>query len=152
MAKDAIWNIRVDGTRHEILARDKGNSFDIYVDDEFRFNVRSDINLDIEEDLTVGSKRCRVVVYRGVPDLAVDGILVNAEADILKAEQRNRRLTILAGMLMMLLGMVAAWAWTIIYAGGESHFGGVGGIIFAAVMFLAGFLLVVHTLKKRVSG
>ena len=49
---------------------------------------------------------------------------------------------------MMLLGMVAAWAWTIIYAGGESHFGGVGGIIFAAVMFLAGFLLVVHTLKK----
>ena len=81
MAKDAIWNIRVDGIRHEILARDRGNGFDIYVDEEFRYNIRSDINLDIEEDLTVGSKRCRMVVYRGVPDLAVDGILLDAEAE-----------------------------------------------------------------------
>lgn len=149
MAKDVIWNIRVDGTRHEILARDKGNSFDIYVDDEFRFNIRSDINLDIEEDLTVGTKRCRVVVYRGVPDLAVDGILLNADAQIVKAERRNRILTIAAGMFMMLLGVVAVWAWTIIYAGGESHFGGVGGILFAALMFLAGIWLVIRTMKKR---
>ncbi len=149
MAKDVIWNIRVDGTRHEILARDKGNSFDIYVDDEFRFNIRSDINLDIEEDLTIGTKRCRVVVYRGIPDLAVDGILLNADAQIVKAERRSRTLTIAAGMFMMLLGVVAVWAWTIIYAGGESHFGGVGGILFAALMFLAGIWLVVRTMKKR---
>lgn len=149
MAKDGIWNIRVDGTRHEILARDKGNSFDIYVDDEFRFNVRSDINLDIEEDLTVGGKRCRIVIYRGVPDLAVDGILLSAEAEIVRADRRSRTVTILAGMFMMLLGVVAAWAWTIIYAGGETHFGGVGGIIFAAAMFLAGIWLVIRTMRKR---
>lgn len=149
MAKDGIWNIRVDGTRHEILARDKGNSFDVYVDDEFRFNVRSDINLDIEEDLTVGGKRCRIVIYRGVPDLAVDGILLNAEAEIVRADRRSRTVTILAGMFMMLLGVVAAWAWTIIYAGGETHFGGVGGIIFAAAMFLAGIWLVIRTMRKR---
>ena len=149
MAKDVIWNVRVDGTRHEVLARDKGNSFDIYVDDEFRYNIRSDINLDIEEELTVGTKRCRVVVYRGIPDLAVDGILLNADAQIVKAERRSRRLTILAGAFMMLLGVVAVWAWTIIYAGGESHFGGVGGILFAAVIFLAGIWLVIRTMKKR---
>ena len=149
MARDAIWNIRVDGTRHEILARDKGNSFDIYVDDQFRFSIRSDINLDIEEDLTVGSKRCRIVVYRGVPDLAVDGILLNAEADMVKAERRNRLITVLAGMFTMVLGVVACWAWMIIYAGGESHFGGVGGIIFGVLMFLAGVILVIYTLRKR---
>ena len=149
MAKDGIWHIRVDGTRHEIIARDKGNSFDIYVDDEFRFKIRSDINLDIEEDLTVGSKRCRVVVYRGVPDLAVDGILMSVEAQIRKAERRNRRFAITAGILMMLLSVVAIWAWTMIYASGETHFGGVGGPIFAAAMFAAGVWLVIRTVKKR---
>ena len=149
MAKDGIWNIRVDGTRHEILARDKGNSFDIYVDDEFRFSVRSDINLDIEEDLTVGSKRCRIVVYRGVPDLAVDGILMNAEAQLVKDERRSRLLTILAGVFLMGLGIVAIWAWTLIYASGETHFGGFMGPVFAAAAFAAGVWLIIRTVKKR---
>ena len=149
MARDAIWYLRVEGTRHEILARDKGNSFDIYVDDEFRFNVRSDINLDIEEDLTVGTKRCRIAVYRGVPDLAVDGILMSAEAQIRKAERRSKRLTIAAGMLMMVLGVVAIWAWTMIYASGQTHFGGFMGPVFAAAAFAAGIWLIIRTMKKR---
>ena len=149
MARDGIWNIRVDGARHEILARDRGNSFDVYVDEEFRFNIRSDINLDIEEDLTVGSKRCRIVVYRGVPDLAVDGILLNAEAQILKEDRRNRLLTIGAGVFLMVLGVVAAWAWMIIYANGETHFGGVGGAVFAAVAFVAGIWLIIRAMKTR---
>lgn len=149
MAKEFTWDLRVDGTRHEVLARDRGNSFDIYVDDEFRFNVRSDINLDIEEDLSVGSKRCRIVVYRGVPDLAVDGILMNAEAQLLKNDRRNKRLTIFGGLLLMVLGVIAMWAWTIIYAGGETHFGGFMGPVFAALSFVAGVALVIYTMKKR---
>lgn len=149
MAKEYVWNIRVEGTRHEICLKDKGNSFDVYVDEEFRYNVRSDINLDIEEDLTVGTKRCRVVVYRGVPDLAVDGILLNADADIRKADHRNRILAFLAGLLMMVLSVVAIWAWTFIYASGESHFGGIGGPIFAAAMFAAGVWLIIRTIRKR---
>ena len=149
MAKDGIWNIRVDGTRHEILARDKGNSFDIYVDEEFRFNIRSDINLDIEEDLTVGSKRCRIVVYRGVPDLAVDGILQSAEAEMAKAERRSRLMTILAGFFLMGLGVIAIWAWTLIYASGETHFGGFMGPVFAAAAFAAGVWLIIRTVKRR---
>ena len=149
MAKEFTWDLRVDGTRHEVLARDRGNSFDIYVDEEFRFNVRSDINLDIEEDLSVGSKRCRIVVYRGVPDLAVDGILMNAEAQLLKNDRRNKRLTIFGGLLLMVLGVIAMWAWTIIYAGGETHFGGFMGPVFAALSFGSGVALVIYTMKKR---
>ena len=149
MAKEFTWDLRVDGTRHEVLARDRGNSFDIYVDEELRFNVRSDINLDIEEDLSVGSKRCRIVVYRGVPDLAVDGILMNAEAQLLKNDRRNKRLTIFGGLLLMVLGVIAMWAWTIIYAGGETHFGGFMGPVFAALSFGAGVALVIYTMKKR---
>lgn len=149
MAKEFTWDLRVEGTRHEVLARDRGNSFDIYVDEEFRFNVRSDINLDIEEDLSVGSKRCRIVVYRGVPDLAVDGILMNAEAQLLKNDRRNKRLTIFGGLLLMILGVIAMWAWTIIYAGGETHFGGFMGPVFAALSFGAGIALVIYTMKKR---
>ena len=149
MAKEFTWDLRVEGTRHEVLARDRGNSFDIYVDEEFRFNVRSDINLDIEEDLSVGSKRCRIVVYRGVPDLAVDGILMNAEAQLLKNDRSNKRLTIFGGLLLMILGVIAMWAWTIIYAGGETHFGGFMGPVFAALSFGAGIALVIYTMKKR---
>ena len=149
MAKEFTWDLRVEGTRHEVLARDRGNSFDIYVDEEFRFNVRSDLNLDIEEDLSVGSKRCRIVVYRGVPDLAVDGILMNAEAQLLKNDRRNKRLTIFGGLLLMVLGVIAMWAWTIIYAGGETHFGGFMGPVFAALSFGAGIALVIYTMKKR---
>ncbi len=149
MSKEYTWNIRVEGTRHEICLKDRGNSFDVYVDEEFRYNIRSDINLDIEEDLTVGTKRCRVVVYRGVPDLAVDGILMNVDEEIRRADRRNRILTILAGMLMMVLGTVAVWAWLFLYAGGESHFGGIGGPIFATAMFAAGVWLVVHTIRKK---
>ena len=148
MAKEFTWDLRVEGTRHEVLARDRGNSFDIYVDEEFRFNVRSDINLDIEEDLSVGSKRCRIVVYRGVPDLAVDGILMNAEAQLLKNDRRNKRLTIFGGLLLMILGVIAMWAWTIIYAGGETHFGGFMGPVFAALAFGAGVWLMLRSLRK----
>ena len=149
MAKDAIWNVRVDGTRHEVIARDKGNGFDVYVDDEFRFMIRSDINLDIEEDLTIGTKRCRIVVYRGVPDLAVDGVLLNADAAIVKAERRNRLITVMAGLFLIGLGLVAAWAWVTIYAGGESHFGGFMGAVFAALVFFAGIGLVLYANRKR---
>jgi len=149
MAKDAIWNVRVDGTRHEVIARDKGNSFAVYVDDQFRFDIRSDINLDIEEDLTIGTKRCRIVVYRGVPDLAVDGILLNADAAIVKAERRNRNLTVLGGLFLIGLGLVAAWAWVTIHAGGESHFGGFMGAVFAAMVFFAGIGLILYANRKR---
>lgn len=149
MAKEYVWNIRVEGTRHEITALDKGNSFDISVDGEFRYNIRSDISLDIEEDLTVGAKRCRMVVYRGVPDLAVDGILMNVEADIRKADRRNRILAVLAGCLMLCVSLIAVWAWTLIYASGESHFGGIGGPIFAAAMFAAGVWLIIRTIRKK---
>ena len=149
MAKDAIWNIRVDGTRHEILARDKGNSFDIYVDDEFRFNIRSDINLDVEEDLSVGSKRCRMVVYRGVPDLAVDGILMNAEAALVKKARRSRALTICCGVGLVLLGLFAMWMYMIMEETGTEFFFGGFGAFFALFVSTCGVLLTVYGIRKK---
>ena len=149
MKKEYFWPLKVNGTRHEVTCNDLGNSFDVFVDGEFRFNVRSDINLDIEEDLTVGTKRYRFVVYRGVPDLAVDGILMDAEANLRREERRNRMLTILAGLFMMGLGVAAAWAWMVIYANGETHFGGFMGPVFAALVFFAGIGLILWTLRKR---
>ena len=149
MKREQLWNIRVDGTRHEVYAEDKGNSYDVFVDGEFRFNIRSDINLDVEEDLTVGSKRCRFVVYGGVPDLAVDGILLNAEAELVKADRRSRFLTVLGGIFLIVLGIAAIWAWIIIYANGETHFGGLFGPVFAALVFAAGIWLIIRAMKKR---
>ena len=150
MAKDYLWNIRVDGTRHEILAKDKGNGFDIFVDEEFRFTVRSDINLDIEEDLSVGSKRCRVVVYRGVPDLAVDGILLDAEAQLVKEERRNRLYTLMGGVFLLVLGFVAMGAWIYLKISDTWYFGGAFAPVFAALVFVAGIWLVSRAFRKRV--
>ena len=149
MAKDSIWNIRVEGTRHEIEARDKGNSFDVYVDDQFRFSVRSDINLDIEEDLTVGSKRCRIVVYRGVPDLAVDGILMDAEAELRKLERRNRILTVLSGIVLVILGLFAMWMWIAMEISGQDFYFGAFGPIFAVLVSVVGVVLTIYGLRKK---
>lgn len=150
MAKEEIWNIKVDGTRHEIRCADRGNSFDVFVDDEFRFNVRSDINLDIEEDLTVGSKRCRIAVYRGVPDLIVDGILVNAEEAYRRQERRNRNLTILSGIGLVLLGLFAMWMWMAMTISGQEFYFGAFGPIFAVLVSVAGVVLTIYGLRKKV--
>ncbi len=149
MAKEYFWNIRVDGTRHEIIARDRGNGFDVYVDDEFRFTVRSDINLDIEEDLTVGSKRCRFVVYRGVPDLAVDGILMDADAEIRKQEKRNKALTILSGVALILLGLFAMWMWMFMTLSGQDFYFGAFGPVFAILVSGIGVVLTIYGLRKK---
>lgn len=150
MAKEQFWYIKVDGTRHEVRCADRGNSFDVFVDDEFRFNVRSDINLDIEEDLTVGSKRCRFVVYRGVPDLAVDGILMDAEAEIRKQEKRSRFLTILGGIALVLLGLFAMWMWIAMTVSGQEFYFGAFGPIFAVLVSVAGVVLTIYGLRKKV--
>ncbi len=149
MKKEQYWYLKVDGTRHEVKSVDRGNSFDVYVDDEFRYTVRSDINLDIEEDLTVGGKHCRFVVYAGVPDLAVDGILMNANADLVKAENRSRFFTILGGICLMILGIYAVWTWMALRMSGEDYFGGVFAPLFSALVFGAGAYLVVRVLRKR---
>lgn len=150
MAKEEIWNIKVDGTRHEIRCADRGNSFDVFVDDEFRFNVRSDINLDIEEDVSVGSKRCRIAVYRGVPDLIVDGILVNAEEAYRRQERRNRSLTILSGIGLVLLGLFAMWMWMAMTVSGQEFYFGAFGPIFAVLVSVAGVVLTIYGLRKKV--
>jgi len=149
MAKEYVWNLRVDGTRHEVLAKDRGNGFDISVDGEFRFTVRSDINLDIEEDLTIGSKRCRMVVYRGIPDLAVDGILMNAEEALRKQEKRSRMLTILSGIGLVLLGLFAMWMYIAMTASGQDFYFGAFGPIFAVFVSICGVVLTVYGIRKK---
>jgi hypothetical protein len=149
MKKEFVWNIKVDGTRHEIQAVDRGNAFDVYVDGEFRFPVRSDINLDVEEDLTVGTKRCRIVVYRGVPDLAVDGILMDADAKLLKEEKRNRRYTILGGLLLVFLGTYAMFAWITLKVTDTYFIGGNFAPVFAIGAFVAGLWLLSRAFRKR---
>ena len=149
MKNQQLWNIRVDGTRHEVYAEDKGNSFDIFVDGEFRYNVRSDINLDIEEDLTVGSKRCRIAIYRGVPDLIVDGILLNADAEIVRKEKQERRLTIAAGILLVVLGIFAMWMYMAMSVSGQDFYFGAFGPIFAILVSAAGVVLTLYGLRKK---
>ena len=149
MKNEFVWNIKVDGVRHEVYLTDRGNSFDVFVDDEFRFNVRSDINLDIEEDVTVGSKRCRVAVYRGVPDLIVDGILLNADAEIVRKEKRDKALAIVASVFMIFLGMFAMGAWILLKLGNQYYFGGVFAPIFAVLVSVCGIGLLIWVLRKR---
>ena len=149
MKNEFVWNIKVDGVRHEVYLTDRGNSFDVYVDDEFRFNVRSDINLDIEEDLTVGSKRCRIAIYRGVPDLIVDGILLNADAEIVRKEKQERRLTIAAGILLVVLGLFAMWMYMAMSVSGQDFYFGAFGPIFAILVSAAGVVLTLYGLRKK---
>ncbi len=148
MKNAEFWLVKVDGVRHEVRAQDRGNSFDVYVDEGFRFNIKSDLNLNVEEDLTVGSKRCRFVVYEGIPDLSVDGILLNADAAIVRSEKRGKLLTLTGGIVMILVGLFAFYNWMALTAVGEAYFGGIFAPIFSLGFTGVGIWLVIQSRKK----
>ena len=148
MEKEFYWNVTVDGRDYQVSCTDKGNRFALYVDGQFRRDVPIDRALDREEDLMLGSKCCRFVVYGGVPDLAVDGILLNAEAELLREEKRSRRNGILAGVFLLIMGTLAMYTWTMMELAGEIYPGRMLIPVFA-VGFLVGGVVMILRMRKR---
>ena len=151
MKKNYEWKVTVDGENHIVRCVPYKTVFDVFVDGELAIRMprRNEDGTDMEEDVRVGSKVCRFVVYDGMPDLAVDGVLQGAESDMRRRELRNRLLSVLGGIAVVAMSSFAAFLWFVFRAVGEPIFGGYLTLVFIAIFGLGGLLLAFFGLKPN---
>lgn len=151
MKKNLQWTVNVDGENYLVRCVPYKTVFDVYVDDDLAIRMprRNEEGTDMEEDIRVGSKVCRFVVYDGEPDLAVDGVLQGVERDMRRKEVRNRLLLVIGGILVAAVSSFAAFLWFVFEAAGEPIFGGYLSLSFIAIFALGGILMVFYGLKPN---
>ena len=151
MKKKLQWKVTVDGEKHIVRCVPYKTVFDVYVDEELAIRVprRNEEGTDMEEDIRVGSKVCRFVVYDGEPDLAVDGVLQGAENELRSRDLRYRLLMVLGGLAAVAMSAFAAFLWFVYEAAGEPIFGGYVTLTFIGLFGLCGLILMVFGLKPQ---
>lgn len=152
MDKELKWNVTVDGEEYLVECVTQKTLFDVYVDGEPAIRVPRKMkndDTDSEYDLRIGGKKCQFVVYDGVPDVCVDGILLGVQREMDRKARRNRFLMILGGIFCIVTSSYATFLWVIYEIGGNPIFGGVLSLIFIQIFFFGGIALVVAALKRK---
>ena len=152
MDKELKWNVTVDGVDYLVECVTQKTLFEVYVDGEPAIRVPRKMkndDTDSEYDLRIGGKKCQFVLYDGVPDVCVDGILLGAQQEMDEKAKRNRRLMILGGLFCIITSSYATFLWVIYEIGGHPIFGGVLSLIFIQIFFFGGIALVLTALKKK---
>lgn len=149
MAKLMEWEVPVDGTVYHITCQRRGNQFDFKLDEEPLYRLYADPEQMCEQDVRIGGKRCQVVVYEGVPDVVVDGILMGVDAAEKKSARRRKIISIMVGILFMCVGLFAAFSYTAMTVVGQPVVGGVMSLIFGAMFFVVGIVLLLTARKKN---
>ena len=151
MKKEYSWKLAVDGETHVVRCVPYKTVFDVFVDDELAIRVprRNEEGTDMEEDVRVGSKVCRFVVYDGEPDLAVDGLLMGAERELRRRDLRYRLLMIFGGLAAAAMSAFAAFLWFVFEAAGQPIFGGYVTLTFIAIFGISGLTLMFFGLKPN---
>ena len=151
MKKKLNWKVTVDGEKHIVRCVPYKTVFDVFVDDELAIRVprRNEEGTDMEEDVRIGSKVCRFVVYDGEPDLAVDGILQGMERELQRRDLRYRLLMIFGGLAAAAMSAFAAFLWFVYEAAGDPIFGGYVTLVFIAIFGLCGLMLLFFGLKPK---
>ena len=149
MKKELKWRVEVDGETHIVHCVPYKTVFDVFVDGDLAIRVprRNEEGTDMEEDVRVGSKVCRFVVYDGEPDLAVDGVLMGAERELRRRDLRYRLLMIFGGMAAAAMSAFAAFLWFVYEAAGQPIFGGYVTLVFIAIFGICGLVLLFYGLK-----
>lgn len=152
MSKELKWEVTVDGAVYSVKCVTQKTVFDVYVDGELAIRAPRKLkndDTDSEYDLRIGGKRCQFVVYDGVPDVAVDGILLGAERQMEKQERQNRWLKRLGGMALMVVSTYAVFLWNAYQLAGEPMIGGYVSLVMFILLIVCGLLLLLSTLKKK---
>lgn len=146
------WETEVEGEVYTVTCVKLKTLFEVYVDGELAIKVPRKMkndDSDSEYDLRIGGKGCQFVVYDGIPDLCVDGILLGAVREMEQKDRRNRWLKILCGMLSMVSSTYATYLWFVFEATGNPIFGGVVSLIFIQIFFFGGIWLILSALKRK---
>lgn len=154
MKKDGvyIWKIEIDGELYEVRCVPMKTLFEVYVDGELAIKAprqMKNCDEDSEYDLKIGSKWCRFVVYDGVPDVAVDGILQGVEEEMAHKERRNRLLLFFGGIFTTLVSSFAVFLWYAFMVSGNPVFGGYVSLIFILFFVVGGIMMFCYSLKKK---
>ena len=149
MAKIMEWDVPVNGTIYHITCQRRENQYDFKLEGEPLYRLHADPEQMCEQDVRIGGKRCQVVVYEGVPDVVVDGILMGVDAAEKKNAKRRKVVSILAGILFMCVGLFAAFTYTAMTIVGQPVVGGFMSVVFGAMFFVVGIILLVTARKKE---
>ena len=151
MKKKYEWKVTVDGETHIVHCEPYKTVFDVFVDGDLAIRMprRNEEGTDMEEDVRVGSKVCRFVVYDGAPDLAVDGVLVGAERELQRRDLRYRLLMVFGGLAAAVMSAFAAFLWFVFEAAGQPIFGGYVTLTFIAIFGIGGLLMLFFGLKPK---
>ena len=146
------WTVSVNGEEYLVECITQKTLFEVYIDGEVAIRVPRKMkndDTDSEYDLRIGGKKCQFVVYDGVPDVCVDGILLGVQREMDRKARRNRLLMILGGIFCIITSSYATFLWVIYEIGGNPIFGGVMSLIFIQIFFFGGIALVLAALKKK---
>ena len=94
MGKSTVWTFELDGRPVTVTCELKGNKYILYLDDDhltnvYRLNAKK-MRYGMEEEILIGSERCRFVVWDEVPDLVVRGRMLNRNLDYATARETRR--------------------------------------------------------------
>ena len=149
MAKIMEWDVPVNGTIYHITCQRRENQYDFKLEGEPLYRLHADPEQMCEQDVRIGGKRCQVVVYEGVPDVVVDGILMGVDAMEKKNAKRRKIVSILVGVLFVCVGLFAAFTYTAMTIVGQPVVGGFMSVVFGAMFFVVGIILLVTARKKE---
>ncbi len=148
MAKVNSWEVPINGTVYHITCEVRGHQYDFQLDGEHLQRIQGSEEEMQERDVIIGGKRCQVVVYYGVPDVVVDGILMGVEAADRRAEKRRRVTSLLLGILLVCVGTFAVFSYAVMTLAGQSVTGGVFSAVFGLVFAGAGVWLLLSLRVK----
>ena len=152
MEKKNQWQVTVGDKVYDVNCVTMKTLFEVYVDGELALTVPRKMkndDSDSEYDIRIGGKRCQFVLYDGVPDLSVDGILLGEEDLMRRQEIRNRWLKVLGGMLCIISSSYATFLWFVFKAAGNPIFGGVVSLIFIQIFFFGGIALMLSAVRRK---
>ena len=154
MENEHKWTVEIDDHTYQVNCVPQTSLYDVYVDGELAIRVprklRND-DSDSEYDLKIGTKRCQLVIYDGSPDLCVDGILLGAQREMDRKENRNRILLILGFMALIAGCTYCTFLWFVYQLAGQPFFGGYVALGLFIALIIFGVCMLLRTLKKKKS-
>ena len=120
MAKEQTWQVNIDGTEHTVTFIRQGlrsSASTLFVDEgEGKLIWPRDGYVD--EEIMIGDKACRFVVRNYIPDIVVDGMLVDGKKPYVHIEDVPAWCRYLTVILIVILLLLLRNAWVAIIAGG----------------------------------
>ena len=120
MAKEQTWQVNIDGTEHRVTYVRQGlrsSASTLFVDEgEGKLIWPRDGYVD--EPIMIGDKECRFVVRNYIPDIVVDGMLVDAKKSYVHIEDVPTWCRFVTAIMIVILFLLLRNVWVAIIAAG----------------------------------